>query len=112
MELALRGRVELEKQGMRRKGLLSRKLLCKNPANTGDVLLDEALKHIKETSPPDNVQNWIELLSGKRSLMHNCHSVMYYKCRRNLEPAQPSLPNQKCERKDSKEPGRKGSANN
>ena len=68
VELALRGRVELEKQGMRRKGLLSRKLLCKNPANTGDVLLDEALKHIKETSPPDNVQNWIELLSGKISL--------------------------------------------
>lgn len=65
VELALRGRVELEKQGMRRKGLLSRKLLCKNPANTGDVLLDEALKHIKETSPPDNVQNWIELLSGR-----------------------------------------------
>ena len=65
VELALRGRVELEKQGMRRKGLLSRKLLCKNPTNTGDVLLDEALKHIKETSPPDNVQNWIELLSGK-----------------------------------------------
>ena len=65
MELALRGRVELEKQGMRRKGLLYRKLLCKNPANTGDVLLDEALKHIKETNPPDNVQNWIELLSGK-----------------------------------------------
>lgn len=65
VELALRGRVELEKQGMRRKGLLSRKLLCKNPANTGDVLLDEALKHIKETNPPDNVQNWIELLSGE-----------------------------------------------
>lgn len=65
VELALRGRVELEKQGMRRKGLLSRKLLCKNPTNTGDVLLDEALKHIKETSPPDNVQNWIELLSGR-----------------------------------------------
>ena len=37
-----------------------------NPALTGDVLLDEALRHIKETSPPDNVQSWIELLSGKR----------------------------------------------
>ena len=32
-----------------------------------NVLLDEeALRHIKETSPPDNVQSWIELLSGKR----------------------------------------------
>ena len=41
-------------------------MLLKNPALTGDVLLDEALRHIKETSPPDNVQSWIELLSGKR----------------------------------------------
>ena len=41
-------------------------MLLKNPAPTGDVLLDEALRHIKETSPPDNVQLWIELLSGKR----------------------------------------------
>jgi Golgi phosphoprotein 3 len=65
IELALRGRIELEKQGMRRKGLLYRKVLLKNPSPTGDVLLDEALKHIKETSPPDNVQSWIELLSGK-----------------------------------------------
>lgn len=78
VELALRGRVELEKQGMRRKGLLSRKLLCKNPANTGDVLLDEALKHIKETSPPDNVQNWIELLSGETSSMHFCYGITCY----------------------------------
>ncbi len=64
VELALRGRVELEKQGMRRRGLLSRKVICKNPTPTGDVLLDEALKHIKETHPPDNIQSWIELLSG------------------------------------------------
>ena len=42
-------------------------MLLKNPAPTGDVLLDEeALRHIKETSPPDNVQSWIELLGGKR----------------------------------------------
>lgn len=66
VELALRGRIELEKTGMRRRGLLSRKVLCKNPAPTGDVILDEALKHIKDTSPPDNVQSWIELLSGKK----------------------------------------------
>ncbi len=64
VELALRGRIELEKQGMRRRGLLSRKVICKNPTPTGDVLLDEALKHIKETQPPDNIQSWIELLSG------------------------------------------------
>ena len=65
VELSLRGRIELEKTGMRRRGLLSRKVICKNATPTGDVLLDEALKHIKETSPPDNVQSWIELLSGE-----------------------------------------------
>ena len=64
MELALRGRVELEKTGMRRRSLLNRKVLCKSDTPTGDVLLDEALKHIKETQPPDNVQSWIEYLSG------------------------------------------------
>lgn len=29
------------------------------------MLLDEALKHIKDTQPPETVQNWIELLSGE-----------------------------------------------
>ena len=47
IELALRGRVELERAGMRRKGLLSRKIVIKNSDPCGDVLLDEALKHIK-----------------------------------------------------------------
>ena len=65
VELGLRGRVELEKTGMRRRGLLSRKVICKNPSPTGDVLLDEALKHIKDTNPPDTVQSWVELLSGE-----------------------------------------------
>lgn len=65
VELGLRGRIELEKTGMRRRGLLSRKVICKNPSPTGDVLLDEALKHIKETNPPDTVQSWVELLSGE-----------------------------------------------
>ncbi|XP_030324208.1 Golgi phosphoprotein 3 [Calypte anna] len=41
------------------------KVICKSDAPTGDVLLDEALKHIKETHPPETVQNWIELLSGE-----------------------------------------------
>ncbi|TGZ49737.1 Golgi phosphoprotein 3 [Temnothorax longispinosus] len=64
-ELAFRGRVELEKAGMRKKSLLARKLLLKNDAPTGDVLLDEALKHLKDTDPPETVQNWIEYLSGE-----------------------------------------------
>jgi len=33
---------------------------------TGDVLLDEALRHIKETQPQETVQSWIEYLSGKK----------------------------------------------
>ena len=65
VELALRGRIELEKTGMRRRSLLNRKVICKSDTPTGDVLLDEALKHIKETQPAENVQSWIEYLSGK-----------------------------------------------
>jgi len=65
IELSLRGRVELEKSGMRRKGLLNRKLILKNSDPCGDVLLDEALKHIKETNMPESVQTWIEYLSGE-----------------------------------------------
>lgn len=66
-ELGLRGRVELEKAGMRKRGLLTRKLLLKNNAPTGDVLLDEALKHIRDTDPPETVQSWIEYLSGNET---------------------------------------------
>ena len=64
IELGLRGRVELEKTGMRRRSLLNRKLICKKDHPTGDVLLDEALRHVKETQPPESVQSWIEYLSG------------------------------------------------
>ncbi|XP_053727865.1 Golgi phosphoprotein 3 [Synchiropus splendidus] len=65
IELGLRGRLQLEACGMRRKGLLARKVICKSDSPTGDVLLDEALKHIKNTQPPETVQSWIELLSGE-----------------------------------------------
>ncbi|GAB6032435.1 hypothetical protein CHUAL_011073 [Chamberlinius hualienensis] len=65
IELAIRGRIELEKAGMRRRSLLNRKVMLKSDASTGDVLLDEALKHIKETDPPETVQSWIEYLSGE-----------------------------------------------
>lgn len=65
IELGLRGRVELERAGMRRKGLLSRKVIVKSDNPTGDVLLDEALKHMKDTDPPETVQSWIEYLSGE-----------------------------------------------
>lgn len=64
IELGLRGRVELEKAGMRRRGLSSRKLVLRSDTPTGDVLLDEALKHLKETDPAETIKSWIEYLSG------------------------------------------------
>lgn len=65
VELALRGRIILEKQVMRRRSLLLRKVDTKQDTPTGDVILDEALNHIKKLQPQENVQNWIELLSGE-----------------------------------------------
>merc|ERR1719444_409605 len=67
IELALRGRVELERAGMRRKSLLNRKIVLKSAEPCGDVLLDESLKHMRETSDtaPETVQTWIEYLSGE-----------------------------------------------
>jgi len=65
VELGLRGRVELEKTGMRRRSLVNRKIISKSDTPTGDVLLDEAMKHIKETQPPETAQSWIEYLSGE-----------------------------------------------
>jgi hypothetical protein len=41
------------------------KVLLKSDSPTGDVLLDETLKHIKATEPTETVQTWIELLTGK-----------------------------------------------
>ena len=45
----------------------ARKIILKSDTPTGDVLLDEALKHIKDTDPPETIQSWIEYLSGKQS---------------------------------------------
>jgi len=65
VELALRNRIELEKPGMRKKSLIARKVLVKSDTPTGDVILDEALKHIKETPQAESVVSWIEYLSGE-----------------------------------------------
>ncbi|XP_037600798.1 Golgi phosphoprotein 3-like [Cebus imitator] len=40
-------------------------VLLKSDSPTGDVLLDETLKHIKATEPTETVQTWIELLTGE-----------------------------------------------
>ncbi|XP_027944035.1 HORMA domain-containing protein 1 isoform X2 [Eumetopias jubatus] len=63
IELAMRGRIYLEPPTMRKKRLLDRKVLLKSDSPTGDVLLDETLKHIKATEPTETVQTWIELLT-------------------------------------------------
>lgn len=42
-----------------------RKIILKSDTPTGDVLLDEALKHVKDTDPPETIQSWIEYLSGE-----------------------------------------------
>uniref|UniRef100_A0A8R1HR84 Golgi phosphoprotein 3 n=1 Tax=Caenorhabditis japonica TaxID=281687 RepID=A0A8R1HR84_CAEJA len=65
VELVLRGRIQLEGGGMRRKNLLNRKVTVKSSEPTGDVILDEALRHMKETNPPETVTSWIEYLSGE-----------------------------------------------
>lgn len=50
---------------------LNRKIILKSDTPTGDVLLDEALKHIKDTAPPETIQSWIEYLSGNMTnMMH------------------------------------------
>ncbi|XP_026885985.1 Golgi phosphoprotein 3-like [Electrophorus electricus] len=65
VELALRGRIHLEPQTTRKRKLLDRRVLFISAAPTGDVLLDEALKHIKNTQPPETVTSWIDLLTGE-----------------------------------------------
>ncbi|XP_029436338.1 Golgi phosphoprotein 3-like [Rhinatrema bivittatum] len=65
IELALRGRVQLEPATLRKKKLVDRKVLLKSDTPTGDVLLDETLKHMKVTDPAETVQSWIELLTGE-----------------------------------------------
>lgn len=39
-------------------------VLLKSAAPTGDVLLDETLRHIKASESTETVQTWIELLTG------------------------------------------------
>nr|XP_033780348.1 Golgi phosphoprotein 3-like [Geotrypetes seraphini] len=65
IELALRGRVQLEPATLRKKRLIDRKVLLKSDTPTGDILLDETLKLMKATEPAETVQTWIELLTGE-----------------------------------------------
>lgn len=81
---------------MRKRSLLGRKILLKNDSPTGDVLLDEALKHIKETDPAETVQSWIEYLSGRQSvfgdavlMFHSFGGLGFY--RGDLEPIEVAI---------------------
>ncbi|XP_076157489.1 Golgi phosphoprotein 3-like A [Alosa pseudoharengus] len=65
IELAIRGRIHLEPPTKRKRRLLDRQVLVRSDAPTGDVLLDEALKHMKATQPPETVSSWIQLLTGE-----------------------------------------------
>ncbi|KAI0983514.1 hypothetical protein GJ496_009566 [Pomphorhynchus laevis] len=65
VELALRQRIRLEKSKLRKRPLTFRKIICVDNSSTGDAVLDEALKHIKEHSGKHSVSSWIDFLSGK-----------------------------------------------
>ncbi|UZO05602.1 uncharacterized protein OCT59_025946 [Rhizophagus irregularis] len=65
MELALRGRIAMTKDSNRRKCPLSDRIIeVLEDKLTGEVLLDEALKLMKN-SEPMSVGNWIDLMSGE-----------------------------------------------
>ena len=79
--------MELESAGLRRRNLMMRKVLVKNQNATGDVLLDEALKHIKETEPPETLHTWVEYLSGT----FRCSTRSAYLKFRILKQIKPNL---------------------
>lgn len=49
----------------------------KSDAPTGDVLLDETLRHIKATESAETVQTWIELLTGRAWWKLRCPSSLW-----------------------------------
>lgn len=55
----------------------SLQVLLKSDAPTGDVLLDETLRHIKATEAAETVQTWIELLTGRASWKSHCPSSLW-----------------------------------
>jgi golgi phosphoprotein 3 len=64
IELALRGRISMQKDGSRRRfPLADRVIEVIDDTLTGEVLLDETLKLMK-TSEKMSVSSWIDLLSG------------------------------------------------
>jgi Golgi phosphoprotein 3 len=65
IELAFRGRIAMEKDASRRRfPLADRNIEVIDDTLTGEVLLDEALKMMKQ-SEKMSVATWIDLMSGK-----------------------------------------------
>lgn len=68
LELAFRGRISMEKDpGRRRFPPADRNIEVIDDTLTGEVLLDEALKMMKQ-SEKMSVSSWIDLMSGKLDL--------------------------------------------
>jgi len=65
LELALRGRISMQKDSSRRRFPLSDRVVeVVDETLTGEVLLDEALKMMK-SSEKMSVSSWIDLMSGR-----------------------------------------------
>lgn len=68
LELAFRGRIAMTKDASRRRfPLADRVIEVIDDTLTGEVLLDEALKMMKQ-SEKMSVASWIDLMSGKHSI--------------------------------------------
>eukprot|EP00124_Ichthyophonus_hoferi_P002715 Ihof_evm9s197 gene=Ihof_evmTU9s197 len=68
VELSLRKRIELENTGQRRRSIAGRRIVLLDDTPTGDILLDETIRNMKEANAlgEDNtVDGWVELLSGE-----------------------------------------------
>lgn len=65
LELAFRGRISMQKDSSRRRFPLADRIIeVIDDTQTGEVLLDEALKMMK-ASEKMSVSSWIDLMSGK-----------------------------------------------
>ncbi|KAF0992301.1 hypothetical protein HZS_2515 [Henneguya salminicola] len=71
VELAMRGKIELEPMGLRKRSSERRNVIVINNSITGDPILDEALRIISESPESDSVKAWLDLLSGETWNLQN-----------------------------------------
>lgn len=92
MELAFRDRVRLAPSTSAMTSShkwANRIVLVANSALTGEVLLDEALKTMRQ-DPHQSISSWMDLLSG----MIVASLLFIYRCRRDVESDEDQLPAQ------------------